>query len=168
MNAEPGTAGGRAPRRGVRLGVPDVAVFLVLAGIVTAVAVPGINRFMRSLDLNKQVQHVATVFRVARQRAITDNNDTIVWWSPERRGWGWWDDDNENGVWDPFEAGRDPAPLPSWVAVTPSDANPFPSDSLRFEPDGSASASGSVTLINSDGYARSLSVVRQTGMVTVQ
>ena len=143
-------------------------MIVVLSCLVTAVALPGVNRFMRSLELNKQVQQVAGVFRVARQRAITENNAYVVWWSPERRGWGWWDDDNGNGTRDPSEAGRDPVPLPSWVAVSPSDTNRFPSDSLHFRPDGTANASGSVTLINSDGYARSLSVVRQTGMVTVQ
>ena len=155
-----------SPRRGLR--IPDLAVVLVLGGIVTAIAVPGINRFMRSIDLNKQVQQVAAMFRVARQRAITENNPIVVYWSPERRGFGWWDDDNDNGVKDPREAGQDPVPLPNWVVVSPSSANRFPSDSLRFAPDGSASASGSLTFSNSDGYARSLSVVRPTGMVTVQ
>ncbi len=155
-----------SPRRGLR--IPDLAVVLVLGGIVTAIAVPGINRFMRSIDLNKQVQQVAAMFRVARQRAITENNPIVVYWSPERRGFGWWDDDNDNGVKDPRETGQDPVPLPNWVVVSPSSANRFPSDSLRFAPDGSASASGSLTFSNSDGYARSLSVVRPTGMVTVQ
>lgn len=155
------------PRRGwPRL--PDLAALLVLGGIVAAMAVPGINRFMRSLDLNKQVQQVAALFRVARQRAITENHPTVVYWSSERRGFGWWEDDNDNGVKDPRESGQDPLPLPAWVTVSPSSANPFPSDSLRFAGDGSASASGSVTFVNSDGYARSLSVVRPTGMVTVQ
>lgn len=155
-----------SPRRGPR--IPDLAVFLVLGGIVTAIAVPGINRFMRSIDLNKQVQQVASMFRVARQRAITENNPIVVYWSPERRGFGWWDDDNDNGVKDPREDGQDPVPLPAWVVVSASSANRFPTDSLRFAPDGTASASGSLTFSNSDGYARSLSVVRPTGMVTVQ
>lgn len=156
----------KSPRRGPR--IPDLAAFLVLGGIVTAIAVPGINRFMRSIDLNKQVQQVASMFRVARQRAITENNPIVVYWSPEQRGFGWWDDDNGNGVRDPREDGQDPVPLPTWVVVSASSANHFPSDSLRFAPDGTASASGSITFSNSDGYARSLSVVRPTGMVTVQ
>jgi Tfp pilus assembly protein FimT len=168
MNAEPGAGSGQSARRGAWPRLPDIAVFVVLAGIVTAIAVPGINRFMRSLDLNKRAQHAAALFRVARQRAISENNTYVVWWSAERRGWGWWDDDNDNGVRDRTEAAQEPSPLPAWVVVAPSATNRFPSDSLRFHPDGTASASGSVTLINSDGYARSLSIVRQTGMVTVQ
>ena len=168
MKPDPALGLGGKPRGGGWFRIQDLAVALVLSGIVTAVAVPGINRFMRSLDLNRQAQQVASMFRVARQRAITDNNACVVWWSRAQRGWGWWDDDNDNGVKDATEAGQDPAPLPTWVVVSPSSGNPFPSDSLRFAPDGSASASGSVTLSNSDGYARSLSVVRPTGMVTVQ
>ncbi len=168
MKPDPALGPGGEPRGGRWFRIQDLAVALLLSGIVTAIAVPGINRFMRSLDLNKQVQQVATMFRVARQRAITDNNAYVVWWSPAQRGWGWWDDDNDNGVKDPTEAGQDPVPLPSWVVVSPSSTNRFPSDSLRFAPDGGASASGTVTLSNSDGYTRSLSVVRPTGMVTVQ
>lgn len=162
-----GPNGGR-PRRGAWFRVPDLAVVLVLVGMVTAVAVPGINRFLRSLDLNRQTQQVASMLRVARQRAITENNPYVVWWSDTSRGWGWWDDDDADGVRDESEAAREPAPLPAWVIVSPSGTNPFPSDTLRFFPDGSASASGSVVLSNPDGYARSLSVVRPTGMVTVQ
>ena len=50
----------------------------------------------------------------------------------------------------------------------PSCTNPFASDTLTFQPNGSASESGSVIFTNPDGYTRSLSVVRPTGMVTVQ
>ena len=60
---------GALTKRGVKL-LCALGGVLVLGGIVTAMAVPGINRFMRSIDLNKQVQQVASMFRVARQRAI--------------------------------------------------------------------------------------------------
>jgi type II secretory pathway pseudopilin PulG len=157
-----------AQHRGSPFRVSDAFVVLILVGIVTAVALPGINRFMRSLELNRQAQQVATMLRVARQRAITENNPYVVWWSDPSRGWGWWDDDDNDGVRDDSEAAREPVPLPAWIVVSPSSANPFPSDTLRFFPDGSANWSGSVVLTNRDGYARSLSVVRPTGMVTVQ
>lgn len=157
-----------AQHRGTPFRVSDAVVVLVLVGIVTAVAVPGINRFVRGIDLNRQTQQVATMLRVARQRAITENNPYVVWWSDPSRGWGWWDDDDNDGVRDKSEDAREPRPLPTWIVVSPSSTSPFPSDTLRFFPDGSASSSGSVVLTNRDGYVRSLSVVRLTGMVTVQ
>ncbi len=155
-------------RRSPGFTLPELMVVMVVFGIVSAIALPGFNRFMRSLDLNSQVQKIATTIRVVRQRAITENNNFVVWWSDADRGWGWYDDDNNNGVKDGPEKFESPVPLPTWITVTNSMVNPFPSDTLTFFPNGSASASGSAILTNSDGFFRSLSVVRPTGMVTVQ
>ena len=158
----------RRPRsRGGRFGLPDLVVVLLIFGVVTASAVPGFNRFMRSVDLNKQVQRIAAMLRVVRQKAITENNAYVVWWNPADNTWGWWDDDNNDGKQD-GEATEAPVTVPAWIAVERSGTNSFPSDTLRFLPNGSATASGSLIFSNSDGFKRSLSVVRLTGMVTVQ
>jgi type II secretion system protein H len=146
----------------------ELMVVVVIFGIVSAIALPGFNKFMRSLDLNSQVQRTATTIRVVRQRAITENNNFVVYWDNTTKGWGWWDDDDNDGVKDGMEKYAAPEPLPGWITITNSSTNPFPSDSLSFLPNGSASASGSVIFTNSDGFTRSLSVVRPTGMVTVQ
>jgi len=157
-----------APKEGARLNLSDLVAVLVVFAVVTAMAVPGFNRFLRSLDLNKQVQRVATMFRVVRQRAITDNHTCVVWWSGTDRGWGWWEDEDDDGVQEETEAHQAPQPLPAWVVLSRSGTNPFRSDTLRFTPDGGASESGTWMFSNPDGYTRSLSVVRWTGMVTVQ
>jgi len=164
------TARSRRPRRrrDGRFGLSDLVVVLLIFGIVTASAVPGFNRFMRSIELNKQVQRVATMLRVVRQKAITDNRATVVWWSAAEKRWGSWEDQNGNGKLDEGESTDTPVTLPAWLRVDRAGTNPFPTDTLRFLPDGSASASGSLIFSNSDGYTRSLSVVRLTGMVTVQ
>ena len=146
----------------------ELMVVIVIFGIVSAVALPGFNKFMRSLDLNSQIQRTATTIRVVRQKAITENNNYVVYWDNTTKGWGWWDDDDNDGVKDGMERYAAPEALPGWITVTNSTTNPFPSDSVSFLPNGSASASGSVIFSNSDGFTRSLSVVRPTGMVTVQ
>jgi type II secretion system protein H len=146
----------------------ELMVVIVIFGIVSAIALPGFNKFMRSLDLNSQVQRTATTIRVVRQRAITENNNFVVYWDNTIKGWGWWDDDDNDGVKDGMEKYAAPEALPGWITITNSSTNPFPSDSVSFLPNGSASASGSVIFSNSDGFTRSLSVVRPTGMVTVQ
>ncbi|HEY6221889.1 MAG TPA: GspH/FimT family pseudopilin [Candidatus Eisenbacteria bacterium] len=155
-------------RRDGRFGLSDLVVVLLIFGIVTASAVPGFNRFMRSLDLNKQVQRVAAMLRVVRQKAITDNRVCVVWWNAGEKRWGFWEDENNNGKRDEGESTEAPVTLPASLRVDRAGTNPFPSDSVRFLPDGSASASGSLIFSNPDGYTRSLSVVRLTGMVTVQ
>lgn len=146
----------------------ELMVVIVIFGIVSAIALPGFNKFMRSLDLNSQIQRTATTIRVVRQKAITENNNYVIYWDNTTKGWGWWDDDDNDGVKDGMERYAAPEPMPSWITVTNSTTNPFPSDSVSFLPNGSASASGSVIFSNPDGFTRSLSVVRPTGMVTVQ
>jgi len=77
----------------------ELMVVVVIFGIMTAVALPGINKFMRSLDLNNQVQVTATRLRVARQRAITENNTYRVWYDWWSKDFGWWDDDNSDFIY---------------------------------------------------------------------
>lgn len=146
----------------------ELMVVLVIAGILAAVAIPGVNKFLRSVDLNGQIQQAATMIRVARQRAITENNNYVVTWDDTIKGWGWYDDDNNNGVHDGTEKHQNPVALPAWITVTNSLTNPFASPITTFLPNGSASQSGTCIYTNTDGYARSLSVVRPTGMVTAQ
>ena len=160
----------RQGRRGRDAGfsLMELMVVLVLFGIVSAIALPGFNKFMRAMDLNNQMQILATNIRVVRQRAITENNNWVVYYDSTNKGWGWWDDDDNDGVKDGPEHYQAVTPLPGWITVTNSSTNPFASDTLTFQPNGSASESGSVIFTNPDGYTRSLSVVRPTGMVTVQ
>lgn len=146
----------------------ELSIVLVIFGIVSAVAVPGINKFLRSVELNGQVQGFATTLRVVRQRSITENNNYVLYWTASERKLKWWDDDNNNGVKNGTEKEGATSALASWITVTNSGTNPFPSDTVMFIPNGSASVSGSVIYSNPDGYSRSLSVVRPTGMVTVQ
>ena len=161
----------RVARTGAReagFSLTELMVGLVIFGIMAAVALPGFNKFMRSVDLNSQVQVTASMMRVARQKAITENNNFAVYWDWGANGFGWWDDDDNDGIKDGPEVQRAPVPLPAWVTVTNSGTNPFASPIITFSPNGSASQSGTCIFTNSDGYARSLSVVRPTGMVTVQ
>ena len=146
----------------------ELAIVLVIFGIVSAIAVPGLNKFLRSLELDGEVQGFATTLRVVRQRAITENNNYVIYWSPTERKLKWWDDDNNNGVQDGPEKSGATSALANWITVTNSSTNPFPSDTVTFMPNGSASVSGSVLYSNTEGYTRSVSVVRPTGMVTVQ
>ena len=57
---------------------------------------------------------------------------------------------------------------PSWITVTNSGTNPFSGGWVMFMPNGSATESGTMIYTNSDGYSRSLSIIRPTGIVTVQ
>jgi prepilin-type N-terminal cleavage/methylation domain-containing protein len=146
----------------------EIMVVLVIFGIMTAVALPGFNRFMRSLDMNNQVQVIATKLRVMRQRAITENNTYRCWYDAGARSFGWWDDDNSDFIYIFGEQWGPAQPLPDWVTVSNSVTNPMTQFWTTFNPDGTASQSFTLVFSNSDGYSRTISVIRPTGMVTVQ
>jgi prepilin-type N-terminal cleavage/methylation domain-containing protein len=148
--------------------LPEIAVVLVIFAIVTAIGLPGFNRFLRSLDLNGEVQRTASMLRVVRQRAITENNDYCVYWDDVNKTVTWFDDDNNDGAKQGTEKKGDLGTYPTWMSVTESTTNPFAADTLIFFPNGSTNTSGSLIYSNADGYFRSLSIVRPTGMVTVQ
>lgn len=146
----------------------ELSIVLVIFGIMSAIAIPGLNKFLRSVEMNGEVQQFATTMRVVRQRSITENNNYVLYWDATDRKLKWWDDDNNNGVQDGPEKFGETSAMANWITVTNSSTNPFPSDTVVFVPNGSASVSGSVIYSNAEGYSRSLSVVRPTGMVTVQ
>jgi len=153
-------------RRGFTL--VELMVVIVIFGIMTAIALPGFNKFMRAMDLNNQVQIIATKMRVMRQRAITENNTYRIWYDWFNRSFGWWDDDNSDFIY-VFGEQWAPAPQePNWITVTNSATNPMTQFWTTFSPDGTASQSFTLVFTNSDGYSRTISVIRPTGMVTVQ
>ena len=110
---------------------------------------------------------MATSLRVIRQRAVTENNNYVAVLGANDNIL-WWDDDDNDGIKDNTEKTGQNAPIPSWVTVTSDVGNPFASDTLTFFPNGSASQSGTLIFSNADGFQRLLSVIRPTGMVTVQ
>ncbi len=156
------------PRSEAGFTLAELAVVMVIFGIVSSIALPGLNKFLRSLDLNGQVQSTASTLRVVRQRAITENNIYCVTYDTTARVFVWFDDDNNDGAKQGTEKGGTTQPFASWITVAQSGSNPFTVTTLMFYPNGSTNSSGSLIFSNSDGYSRSLSVVRPTGMVTVQ
>ena len=166
----------RSPRmdpRGVRRGdagfsLTELMVVLVLFGIVAAIGLPGFNKFLRSLDLNGEVQRTASMLRVVRQRAITENNNYYAYWDDTEETVVWFDDDNNDGAKQGTEKRGALGKYPAWITTTESVSNPFSADTVIFYPNGSTNTGGSLIYSNTDGYQRSLSIVRPTGMVTVQ
>ena len=163
-------AGGRnegEARRDGGFSLIELMVVLVIFSIVTAVALPGLNKFLRSVELSGTVERMATSLRVVRQRAVSENNNYVAVLGANDNIL-WWDDDDNDAVKDGTEKTGQNAPIPSWMTVTNDPGNTFASDTLTFFPNGSASQSGTLVFSNADGYQRMLSVIRPTGMVTVQ
>jgi prepilin-type N-terminal cleavage/methylation domain-containing protein len=156
----------RRPDAGFTL--TEIMVVLVIFGIMTAIALPGFNRFMRSLDMNNHVQVIAPTLRVMLQRAITENYTYRCWYDAGARSFGWWDDDNSDFIYVFGEQWGPADNLPAWITVSNSVSNPMTQFWTTFNPDGTASQSFTLVFSNSDGYSRTVSVIRPTGMITVQ
>ena len=100
MNERGGAAGAAGAASGFSL--VELMVVLVIFGIMTAVALPGLNRFLRSVELSGTVEREATTLRVIRQRAVTENNNYVaVLGAPDNILW--WDDDDNDGIQDGTE-----------------------------------------------------------------
>jgi len=121
--------------------LPDLLVVLALLGLVTALAVPGVNRFLRAKDLNDRVHQAAATIRVIRQSAVTDRNPYVLLWDDSVKGWAWYDDDNGNGAWDGGERTQDAAAPPAWSTIVNSEENPFPSPLPTSYPCGASTPS---------------------------
>ena len=169
-----GRAAGRAatdPRRltGCRgMTLVEIMGALVIFGILIALGLPAFRSYFATHAVDGAANNLSVNLRLARQKAATEQNNYKVSLDPAALNYTILDDDNGNNVADAGEMVLGPVNIPAELTVTNGPLSPFPGDSLVFYPNGTASASGTVTISNSKGFWRVVAVLRSTGAVAMR
>jgi len=141
----------------------ELGVALLLAGILAIAAAPPISRYIQDYRLDGAAGTIIGDIRLARQRAVAEGNDYVITFVPAENSYTILDDDNNNGAADDGELLLGPVHLPDGVDLENGPALPFPGNTLTLHPDGTASATGIVTVRNRNGRQRVLFVSAATG-----
>ncbi|UCF78884.1 MAG: GspH/FimT family pseudopilin [Candidatus Eiseniibacteriota bacterium] len=146
----------------------EIMAGLVVFGILIAASLPAFRNYMSTQLVEGTVNRFAVNLRLARQKAATEGNNYMFTFDPATSTYRILDDNNNNSVLDAGEIVHGPFTIPAELTVTNGPAVPFPGDTLLFFPNGTASNTGEVTISNTRGFSRVLSVVRSTGAVAIR
>jgi len=155
-------------RRSTGVSLVEVMAGIVVFGILIAASLPAFRKYMSTQLVEGAVSRFAVNLRLARQKAATEGNNYLVSFNPATNTYQILDDDNNNSTADAGEIVHGPFTIPAELTVTNGPAVPFPGDTLLFYPNGTASNTGEVTISNTRGFSRLLSVVRSTGAVAIR
>ena len=146
----------------------EVMGALVIFGILIAMGLPAFRSYFATHAVDGSASNLSMNLRLARQKAATEQNNYKVTFDPTSQSYTILDDNNGNNVADAGEMVQGPVDIPAELTVTNGPLTPFPGDSLVFYPNGTASATGSITISNSKGFWRIVAVLRSTGAVAMR
>ena len=151
-------------KRGITL--LELIIVLVIIGIGAALMVPGFGAWMPHYRLRSAARDVVTIMRVAQMKAVSNNLSYGVVFDTGNQQFQLYR--NTTGL--PLEGA--PSSLPSGITFNgtpglPTDG-PGGLPSARFFPDSTASANGSINLINSKNAAKTIQISMSTGRIKVQ
>jgi prepilin-type N-terminal cleavage/methylation domain-containing protein len=139
----------------------ELAIVLVVAGIVLAITTPSINRFLIHARLHDAASRVTGEMRLARQKAVTNSsrawfvtsNGTNLYWVGEQR---WTGGAADTAIAFAATTWKGPFTLPSTVRVI--QANWGGLTYFWYGPNGRPVNSGSMKLVSTVGDPDTLTV----------
>jgi len=141
--------------------VLELVVAIAIAMIVMGIAIPSLLSWLPTLRLSSGARQVATDLQVARMKAISQNTKfrlnfvTVSSYTVEK-------DTNNDGTFDAStETESGPFSLPDGITVTATGGTSV------FQPRGTASAAGTITLQNNNSETKSVQVA-VVGRVNIQ
>jgi len=159
------STGGPSPgERGFSL--MELMVSLTLMTVMFAVGVPAMSRYLRTNHVLGSANNLAGELRLARQRAVSEQNWVIFSWSLADDHYRWHDDDDSDGVADTGEYISDWRELPNGVDLV-NGASAFGTASVTFRANGSASQAGQLKVANAENLSRTIQLVAASGLVKV-
>jgi len=148
----------------------EMMVILVIVGVISAMAVPGFLLMMPRLKLRADARANLNYLRIARSKAVAENRQFGVYFDSGARRAILFADTN-NPIAATYDDGADSVIEQTEVlsqGIT-YDASSFAGDCVVFYPTGSASASGSIQVLDAaNGRSYTLSVLASTGRATMQ
>jgi prepilin-type N-terminal cleavage/methylation domain-containing protein len=142
----------------------ELIVVMVIIGIGAVLFTPNIGGWMQSYRLRSATRDIVSTMRTAQMKAVSANLEYRVYFNAAGQYWterGNQSSGSTNWSTDPYSAATEGAinSLPTGVTKT---FNGF----IQFNTN-STSSSGSVTLQNSRGTVRQLTLTPSTGRVTI-
>jgi hypothetical protein len=126
-------------------------------------SIPAIVRYVQDYRLDGFASNFVSDLNLTKHKAIAEGNDYVVTLDPNENTYAILDDDNSNGKPDHGEYLLHPVQLPTGLRLSNGPQLPFPDNSITLRPDGTASATGVITIINEHGRQRVLLVLASTG-----
>jgi prepilin-type N-terminal cleavage/methylation domain-containing protein len=141
----------------------ELGVALAVFGLLALASVPAITRYIQDFRLEGAASNLVGDIRLCRHRAIAESNDYIMHLDPTGDTYSILDDDNSNGQADDGELVIGPVDLPGGMDLRNGPWIPFPDEELILRPNGTANATGIITIVNKAGRERLLYVTAATG-----
>ena len=139
----------------------ELVVVFVIVAIGAALMVPGIGAWLPKYHLRSAARDVVSMMRVAQMKAVSNNLQYRVNLDPADVGANSYVlQYNTGGIWVPEGSIQK---LPSGIIIS---NNGLPGDHAEFNPN-STSSSGSVTLQNSKGSQKRITLTPATGRVKI-
>jgi len=141
----------------------ELGVALSVFGMLALASVPAISRYIQDYRLDGASSNLIGDLRLCRHRAVAEANNYVLILNTSTETYSILDDDNNNGEEDDGENLIGPVDLPGGMDLRNGPWIPFPDDKITLRPDGTADATGIITIRNSRGRERLLYMVSSTG-----
>jgi type II secretion system protein H len=142
----------------------ELMVVVVIMTIVLAASIPALRQHTETVNLTKGSREVESSLKLARTRAVSTNNPVVVVFDTDAGTYLLFEDTDEDGNQDAGETGSGPFEVPHKVAIG---SVSFARNEVTFTPNGAASETGSVVLVNTRNLAQRIDLTAATGLVYV-
>jgi len=156
-------------RKGITL--IELIIVLVIICIGAALVVPGFGAWMPHYRLRSATRDIVSVMRTAQVKAVSNNMRYGVAFDPTTNPPKFQLYRNSGGLED-FQEDGAPTSLPAGVTfndiVGLNKNGPDGQSVIRFFPDSTADANGTISLINSKNSTKSIQISQSTGRIKIQ
>ena len=154
----------RLRNREAGFSVIELMVVVVIMGIVLAASIPALRQHTETINLTKGSREVESSLKLARTRAVSTNNSVVVVFDTDASTYSLFEDVDDDGTQDAGETGSGPFEAPNKIVI---ESVSFARNTVTFTPNGAASETGSVVLLNTKNLAQRIDLTAATGLVYV-